>query len=117
MCTFSAKPSVSSRFSQGKPAVPRPSTSSTSEEMYSNTGGQASKATPKGAMAKFAESGKLTAKKDPRNGTVGAEWVGWEDRGENIWGGHPNFSDLLESFFWVKGKTVFNHGLGMICNG
>ena len=63
---------------------PRPSTS---EEMYSNTGGQASKATPKGAMAKFAESGKLTAKKDPRNGTVGAEWVGWEDRGENIWGG------------------------------
>ena len=25
--------------------------------MYSNTGGQASKATPKGAMAKFAESG------------------------------------------------------------
>ncbi|CAE7360615.1 unnamed protein product, partial [Symbiodinium pilosum] len=32
--------------------------------MYSNTGGQASKATPKGAMAKFAESGKLTQKKD-----------------------------------------------------
>ena len=38
------------------PSVPK--------EMYSNTGGQASKATPKGAMAKFAESGKLTAKKD-----------------------------------------------------
>ena len=38
--------------------------SSPTEEMYSNTGGQASKATPKGAMAKFAESGKLTAKKD-----------------------------------------------------
>mmetsp|Transcript_117427 Transcript_117427/g.377184 ORF Transcript_117427/g.377184 Transcript_117427/m.377184 type:complete len:1875 (+) Transcript_117427:88-5712(+) len=33
-------------------------------EMYSNTGGQASKATPAGAMAKFAESGKQTAKKD-----------------------------------------------------
>jgi len=33
-------------------------------EMYSNTGGQASKSTPAGAMAKFAESGKLTAKKD-----------------------------------------------------
>ncbi|CAE7795397.1 PFOR, partial [Symbiodinium necroappetens] len=33
-------------------------------EMYSNTGGQASKSTPKGAMAKFAEGGKLTAKKD-----------------------------------------------------
>ncbi|CAJ1397525.1 unnamed protein product, partial [Effrenium voratum] len=33
-------------------------------EMYSNTGGQASKATPKGAMAKFAESGKVTQKKE-----------------------------------------------------
>eukprot|EP00927_Polykrikos_kofoidii_P046141 TRINITY_DN40337_c0_g1_i1.p1 TRINITY_DN40337_c0_g1~~TRINITY_DN40337_c0_g1_i1.p1 ORF type:complete len:1902 (+),score=402.20 TRINITY_DN40337_c0_g1_i1:435-5708(+) len=33
-------------------------------EMYSNTGGQASKATPMGAMAKFAESGKMTDKKD-----------------------------------------------------
>lgn len=33
-------------------------------EMYSNTGGQASKSTPRGAFAKFAESGKLTAKKD-----------------------------------------------------
>lgn len=33
-------------------------------EMYSNTGGQASKATPKGAMAKFAEGGKATMKKD-----------------------------------------------------
>lgn len=33
-------------------------------EMYSNTGGQASKATPSGAMAKFAESGKATEKKD-----------------------------------------------------
>jgi len=33
-------------------------------EMYSNTGGQASKATPAGAMAKFAEGGKATEKKD-----------------------------------------------------
>ncbi len=33
-------------------------------EVYSNTGGQASKATPKGASAKFASSGKETAKKD-----------------------------------------------------
>mmetsp|Transcript_55477 Transcript_55477/g.135929 ORF Transcript_55477/g.135929 Transcript_55477/m.135929 type:complete len:1940 (-) Transcript_55477:267-6086(-) len=33
-------------------------------EMYSNTGGQASKSTPRGAMAKFAETGKMTAKKD-----------------------------------------------------
>ncbi len=33
-------------------------------EVYSNTGGQASKATPRGAVAKFAASGKVTAKKD-----------------------------------------------------
>lgn len=33
-------------------------------EVYSNTGGQASKATPKGAVAKFAASGRKTKKKD-----------------------------------------------------
>ncbi len=33
-------------------------------EVYSNTGGQASKATPIGAAAKFASSGKATGKKD-----------------------------------------------------
>ncbi|MEP7018525.1 MAG: thiamine pyrophosphate-dependent enzyme, partial [Actinomycetota bacterium] len=33
-------------------------------EVYSNTGGQASKATPRGASAKFAASGKTSAKKD-----------------------------------------------------
>jgi len=33
-------------------------------EVYSNTGGQASKATPLGSVAKFAEAGKTTSKKD-----------------------------------------------------
>ncbi len=33
-------------------------------EVYSNTGGQTSKATPRGAVAKFSASGKSTAKKD-----------------------------------------------------
>jgi pyruvate-ferredoxin/flavodoxin oxidoreductase len=33
-------------------------------EVYSNTGGQASKATPRGAVAKFAASGKLNSRKD-----------------------------------------------------
>ncbi|MDD3397043.1 MAG: pyruvate:ferredoxin (flavodoxin) oxidoreductase [Clostridia bacterium] len=33
-------------------------------EVYSNTGGQSSKSTPKGAYAKFAASGKTTGKKD-----------------------------------------------------
>ncbi|MBW2205904.1 MAG: pyruvate:ferredoxin (flavodoxin) oxidoreductase [Deltaproteobacteria bacterium] len=33
-------------------------------EVYSNTGGQSSKSTPTGAVAKFAASGKVTSKKD-----------------------------------------------------
>ena len=33
-------------------------------EVYSNTGGQSSKATPVGAIAKFAASGKKIRKKD-----------------------------------------------------
>ncbi len=33
-------------------------------EVYSNTGGQMSKATPRGAVAKFAAGGKRTGKKD-----------------------------------------------------
>ena len=33
-------------------------------QVYSNTGGQASKATPAGAVAKFADSGKKTSKKN-----------------------------------------------------
>lgn len=33
-------------------------------EVYSNTGGQTSKATPRGAVAKFSAGGKATAKKD-----------------------------------------------------
>ena len=33
-------------------------------EVYSNTGGQSSKATPTGSIAKFAASGKKTGKKD-----------------------------------------------------
>jgi len=33
-------------------------------EVYSNTGGQASKSTPRGATAKFASNGKVTRKKD-----------------------------------------------------
>jgi pyruvate-ferredoxin/flavodoxin oxidoreductase len=39
-------------------------------EVYSNTGGQASKATPMGAVAKFAAGGKPTAKKDLGMGAI-----------------------------------------------
>ena len=43
-------------------------------EVYSNTGGQASKATPRGAVAKFAASGKATSKKD-----LGLEAISYGD--------------------------------------
>ena len=39
-------------------------------EVYSNTGGQASKSTPLGAVAKFAAGGKPTAKKDLGMGAI-----------------------------------------------
>jgi pyruvate-ferredoxin/flavodoxin oxidoreductase len=39
-------------------------------EVYSNTGGQASKSTPTGAVAKFAAGGKTTAKKDLGMGAI-----------------------------------------------
>ncbi len=39
-------------------------------EVYSNTGGQASKSTPLGAVAKFAAGGKATAKKDLGMGAI-----------------------------------------------
>ena len=35
-------------------------------EVYSNTGGQASKATPRGAVAKFAAGGQADAQEGPR---------------------------------------------------
>ncbi|MBI2299582.1 MAG: 4Fe-4S dicluster domain-containing protein, partial [Armatimonadetes bacterium] len=56
-------------------------------EVYSNTGGQASKSTPIGAAAKFAASGKVTGKKDLglmamsyRHVYVAAVAMGAEDR-------------------------------------
>ncbi|MFH1359965.1 MAG: pyruvate:ferredoxin (flavodoxin) oxidoreductase [Candidatus Omnitrophota bacterium] len=54
-------------------------------EVYSNTGGQASKATPRGAVAKFAASGKPLAKKDLARMimTYGAVYVGQIALGAN----------------------------------
>ena len=43
-------------------------------EVYSNTGGQASKSTPRGAVAKFASAGKRTRKKD-----LGLTAIGYGD--------------------------------------
>jgi len=42
-------------------------------EVYSNTGGQSSKATPTAAIAKFAASGKHTKKKDL--GMIAMSWL------------------------------------------
>jgi len=44
-------------------------------EVYSNTGGQASKATPLGSVAKFAEAGKTTTKKDLGSMMMSYEYV------------------------------------------
>jgi pyruvate-ferredoxin/flavodoxin oxidoreductase len=44
-------------------------------EMYSNTGGQVSKATPKGATARFAYSGKRTGKKNLRRLAILYEYI------------------------------------------
>ena len=44
-------------------------------EVYSNTGGQASKATPTGSVAKFAASGKKTVKKDLGRMAMGYGYV------------------------------------------
>ena len=54
-------------------------------EVYSNTGGQASKATPRGAVAKFAASGKATGKKDlgMMAMTYGSVFVGQISLGAN----------------------------------
>ena len=54
-------------------------------EVYSNTGGQASKATPRGAVAKFAAAGKPSAKKDlgMMAMTYGTVFVGQISMGAN----------------------------------
>ena len=44
-------------------------------EVYSNTGGQSSKATPKGAIAKYASSGKKTGKKSLSRVTILYEYI------------------------------------------
>jgi hypothetical protein len=124
-------------FSHGFPQG-FPSPSAPPEEMYSNTGGQASKATPKGAMAKFAESGKLTAKKDgpsvPPMVFLGKhmEQIWNNDRGkQTIWGCFVHFffyNTSVDCSFWfltcgvtyfyvfdgLKTPTVWECGLIMV---
>jgi len=87
-------------------------------EVYSNTGGQASKATPRGAVAKFATAGKATAKKDLGmiamaygNVYVGQVAIGANDQ--------QTLRTLLEAEAWpgpsliLAYSTCIAHGIDM----
>ncbi len=85
-------------------------------EVYSNTGGQSSKATPVGAVAKFAASGKRTRKKDlgAMAMTYGYVYVAQVAMGAN----HNQFFKALKEAEAYKGPSVIiayspciNHGL------
>jgi pyruvate-ferredoxin/flavodoxin oxidoreductase len=87
-------------------------------EVYSNTGGQASKATPRGAVAEFATAGKTTPKKDlgllaMQYGTV---YVGQIALGAND---VQTVRTLLEAAAWpgpslvLAYSTCIAHGIDM----
>ncbi len=87
-------------------------------EVYSNTGGQSSKATPRGAVAKFAAAGKGTAKKDL--GAVarsyGNVYVAQVSMGAND---QQTTKALLEADAWpgpslvIAYSTCIAHGIDM----
>ena len=87
-------------------------------EVYSNTGGQASKATPRGAVAKFAAAGKATAKKDL--GAIarayGNVYVAQVSMGASD---HQTIKALLEADAWpgpslvIAYSTCIAHGIDM----
>jgi pyruvate-ferredoxin/flavodoxin oxidoreductase len=87
-------------------------------EVYSNTGGQASKSTPRGAIAKFAASGKPVAKKDL--GATGRQYgnvfVGQVALGASE---QQTVRTLLEADAWpgpslvIAYSTCIAHGIDM----
>jgi pyruvate-ferredoxin/flavodoxin oxidoreductase len=87
-------------------------------EVYSNTGGQASKSTPRGAIAKFAASGKSIAKKDL--GVTGRQYgnvfVGQVALGASE---QQTVRTLLEADAWpgpslvIAYSTCIAHGIDM----
>ena len=90
-------------------------------EVYSNTGGQASKATPMGAVAKFAASGKKTRKKDLGRMamTYGYVYVASIAMGANK---NQALKAILEAESY-KGPSLIicyapciNHGINMGCS-
>ena len=87
-------------------------------EVYSNTGGQASKATPRGAVAKFAAAGKGTAKKDlgAIARSYGNVYVAQVSMGAND---QQTLKALLEADAWpgpslvIAYSTCIAHGIDM----
>ena len=87
-------------------------------EVYSNTGGQSSKATPRGAVAKFAAAGKGTAKKDlgAIARSYGNVYVAQVSMGAND---QQTTKALLEADAWpgpslvVAYSTCIAHGIDM----
>jgi hypothetical protein len=57
-------------------------------EVYSNTGGQMSKSTPPGAVAKFAAGGKQTQKKDLCRQSSDRAWLAGTGHGRFSSGKH-----------------------------
>ncbi|HET6495086.1 MAG TPA: thiamine pyrophosphate-dependent enzyme, partial [Thermoleophilia bacterium] len=87
-------------------------------EVYSNTGGQASKATPRGAVAKFASWGKATPKKDlgAIAASYGSVYVAQIAMGAND---AQSVKALLEADAWpgpslvIAYSTCVAHGIDM----
>jgi pyruvate-ferredoxin/flavodoxin oxidoreductase len=87
-------------------------------EVYSNTGGQASKATPRGAIAKFASRGKKTVKKDLGliAAAYGDVYVAQIALGANY---NQTLKALLEAEAWdgpsliIAYSTCIAHGIDM----
>ncbi len=87
-------------------------------EVYSNTGGQSSKATPRGAVAKFAAAGKGTAKKDlgAIARSYGNVYVAQVSMGAND---QQTTKALLEADAWpgpslvIAYSTCIAHGIDM----
>ena len=87
-------------------------------EVYSNTGGQSSKATPRGAVAKFAAAGKGTAKKDlgAIARSYGNVYVAQVSMGAND---QQTVRALLEADAWpgpslvIAYSTCIAHGIDM----
>ena len=92
-------------------------------EVYSNTGGQSSKATPLGAIAKFAASGKRVRKKDlgmiaTTYGYVYVAQIAIGSRPGTVSEGHPRSRSLSRPVYHHRLRSLyqpwFEEGYGQI---